>query len=219
MNSIFGSESLLNSAMIVCWIGLLISSILGLTIIVDRFIYFTRIKSQDNSLAPKLISLIKDKELKAAIALCETAKSPLANIVMSGLKNSDMPKESMQSASNKELPRLERFISALSTISTVAPLLGLLGTILGMIQSFAVISVAGSGNPSALASGIANALLTTAAGLIIAIPTVVFYNYFVNTLNERILFIENLSNEVSDYIINDSNTKTENLHGCHTYCI
>ena len=210
MNSIFGSESLLNSAMIVCWIGLLISSILGLTIIIDRFIYFTRIKSQDNSLAPKLISLIKDKELKAAIALCETAKSPLANIVMSGLKNSDMPKESMQSASNKELPRLERFISALSTISTVAPLLGLLGTILGMIQSFAVISVAGSGNPSALASGIANALLTTAAGLIIAIPTVVFYNYFVNTLNERILFIENLSNEVSDYIINDSNTKTEN---------
>ncbi|MEI0699729.1 MotA/TolQ/ExbB proton channel family protein [Brachyspira intermedia] len=210
MNSIFGSESLLNSAMIICWIGLLISSILGLTIIIDRFIYFTRIKSQDNSLAPKLISLIKDKELKAAIALCETAKSPLANIVMSGLKNSDMPKESMQSASNKELPRLERFISALSTISTVAPLLGLLGTILGMIQSFAVISVAGSGNPSALASGIANALLTTAAGLIIAIPTVVFYNYFVNTLNERILFIENLSNEVSDYIINESNTKTEN---------
>ncbi|ACN83034.1 biopolymer transporter ExbB [Brachyspira hyodysenteriae] len=210
MNNIFGSESLLNSAMMVCWIGLLISSVLGLTIIVDRFIYFTRIKSQDNSLAPKLISLIKDKELKAAIALCETSKSPLANIIMSGLKNIDMPKESMQSASNKELPRLERFISALSTISTVAPLLGLLGTILGMIQSFAVISVAGSGNPSALASGIANALLTTAAGLIIAIPTVVFYNYFVNTLNERILFIENLSNEVSDYIINDSNTKTEN---------
>ncbi|HJH56338.1 MAG TPA: MotA/TolQ/ExbB proton channel family protein [Brachyspira hyodysenteriae] len=210
MDNIFGSESLLNSAMAICWIGLLISSVLGLTIVVDRFIYFTRIKSQDNSLAPKLISLIKDKELKAAIALCETSKSPLANIIMSGLKNSDMPKESMQSASNKELPRLERFISALSTISTVAPLLGLLGTILGMIQSFAVISVAGSGNPSALASGIANALITTAAGLIIAIPTVVFYNYFVNTLNERILFIENLSNEVSDYIINDSNTKTEN---------
>ena len=205
MNSIFGSESLLNSAMIICWIGLLISSILGLTIIVDRFIYFTRIKSQDNSLAPKLISLIKDKELKAAIALCETAKSPLANIVMSGLKNSDMPKESMQSASNKELPRLERFISALSTISTIAPLLGLLGTILGMIQSFAVISVIGSGKPTALASGIANALLTTAAGLIIAIPTVVFYNYFVNTINSRILFMENLSNEISDYIINDSN--------------
>ncbi|MEI0747965.1 MotA/TolQ/ExbB proton channel family protein [Brachyspira pulli] len=205
MDNIFGSENLLNSAMTVCWIGLLISSILALTIIVDRFIYFTRIKSQDNSLAPKLVSLVKDKEIKAAIALCETSKSPLSNIIMSGLKNLNMPKESMQSASNKELPRLERFISALSTISTIAPLLGLLGTILGMIQSFAVISVIGSGKPTALASGIANALLTTAAGLIIAIPTVVFYNYFVNTINSRILFMENLSNEISDYIINDSN--------------
>ena len=204
MDNIFGSDTLLNSAMMVCWIGLLISSILGLTIIVDRFIYFTRIKSQDNSLAPKLLSLVKDNEIKAAIALCDSVKSPLANIISAGLNNKDTPKESMQSASNKELPRLERFISALSTISTIAPLLGLLGTILGMIQSFGVISVVGSGNPNALASGIANALLTTAAGLIIAIPTVIFYNYFVNTVNARILFMENLSNELSDIIINDS---------------
>ena len=205
MANIFSSDSLLNSAMTVCWIGLLISSILALTIIVDRFIYFTRVKSQDDSLAPKIVSLIKDSEIKAAIALCETNKSPLSNILIAGLKNTNMPKEFMQSQSNKELPKLERFISALSTISTVAPLLGLLGTILGMIQSFAVISVVGSGKPTALAGGIANALLTTAAGLIIAIPSVVFYNYFVNTINSRILFMENLSNEVSEYIINSSN--------------
>ena len=205
MDNIFSSDSLLNSAMTVCWIGLLISSILALTIIVDRFIYFTRVKSQDDSLAPKIVSLIKDSEIKAAIALCETNKSPLSNILIAGLKNTNMPKEFMQSQSNKELPKLERFISALSTISTVAPLLGLLGTILGMIQSFAVISVVGSGKPTALAGGIANALLTTAAGLIIAIPSVVFYNFFVNTINSRILFMENLSNEVSEYIINSSN--------------
>lgn len=205
MDNIFSSDSLLNSAMTVCWIGLLISSILALTIIVDRFIYFTRVKSQDDLLAPKIVSLIKDSEIKAAIALCETNKSPLSNILIAGLKNTNMPKEFMQSQSNKELPKLERFISALSTISTVAPLLGLLGTILGMIQSFAVISVVGSGKPTALAGGIANALLTTAAGLIIAIPSVVFYNYFVNTINSRILFMENLSNEVSEYIINSSN--------------
>ena len=209
MDSIFNSDSLLNSAMTVCWIGLLISSILALTIIVDRFIYFTRIKAQDDSLAPKIVSLIKDSEIKAAIALCETNKSPLSNILIAGLKNTNMPKEFMQSQSNKELPKLERFISTLSTISTVAPLLGLLGTILGMIQSFAVISVVGSGKPTALAGGIANALLTTAAGLIIAIPSVVFYNYFVNAINSRILFMENLSNEVSDFIIN-SNDKTNN---------
>ena len=202
MNGIFNADTLINAAMTLCWIGLLISSVMALTIIVDRFIYFTRIKSSDESLSQKIISLIKDNEIKAAIALCETSKSPLSNIITAGLKNTKISKELMQSQANKELPKLERFIAALSTISTVAPLLGLLGTILGMIQSFAVISTVGSGRPSALASGIANALLTTAAGLIIAIPSVVFYNYFVNTVNKRILFMENLSNEISDFLDN-----------------
>lgn len=205
MNGIFNADTLINAAMTLCWIGLLISSVMALTIIVDRIIYFTKIKSSDESLSQKIISLVKDNEIKAAIALCETSKSPLSNIINAGLKNTKIPKESMQSQANKELPKLERFIAALSTISTVAPLLGLLGTILGMIQSFAVISTVGSGRPTALASGIANALLTTAAGLIIAIPSVVFYNYFVNTVNKRILFMENLSNEVSDFL--DKNTK------------
>lgn len=203
MNSIFNADTLINAAMTLCWIGLLISSVMALTIIVDRIIYFTKIKSSDESLSQKIISLIKDNEIKAAIALCETSKSPLSNIIIAGLKNTKISKELMQSQANKELPKLERFIAALSTISTVAPLLGLLGTILGMIQSFAVISTVGSGRPTALASGIANALLTTAAGLIIAIPSVVFYNYFVNTVNKRILFMENLSNEISDFLDND----------------
>ena len=203
MNGIFNADTLINAAMTLCWIGLLISSVMALTIIVDRFIYFTRIKSSDESLSQKIISLIKDNEIKAAIALCETSKSPLSNIITAGLKNTKISKELMQSQANKELPKLERFIAALSTISTVAPLLGLLGTILGMIQSFAVISTVGSGRPTALASGIANALLTTAAGLIIAIPSVVFYNYFVNTVNKRILFMENLSNEISDFFDNN----------------
>ena len=203
MNGIFNADTLINAAMTLCWIGLLISSVMALTIIFDRFIYFTRIKSSDESLSQKIISLIKDNEIKAAIALCETSKSPLSNIITAGLKNTKISKELMQSQANKELPKLERFIAALSTISTVAPLLGLLGTILGMIQSFAVISTVGSGRPTALASGIANALLTTAAGLIIAIPSVVFYNYFVNTVNKRILFMENLSSEISDFLDNN----------------
>ena len=200
MNSIFNADTLINAAMTLCWIGLLISYVMALTIIVDRFIYFTKIKSLDDSLSQKIVSLIKENEIKTAMALCETSKSPLSNIIIAGLNNSKASKEYMQSQANKELPKLERFIAALSTISTVAPLLGLLGTILGMIQSFAVISTVGSGRPIALASGIANALLTTAAGLIIAIPSVVFYNYFVNAVNKKILFMENLSNEISDFL-------------------
>lgn len=197
-SSIFNAEVLLNAAMNLCWIGLLISSILALAIIIDRFIYLTRITTYDNSFSAKIVSLIKDNEIKAAIALCETNKSPLSNIIIAGLKKPDHSREYMTSQSNKELPKLERFISALSTIATIAPLLGLLGTILGMIESFSVLAVVGSGKPSALANGIANALLTTAAGLIIAIPAVVFYNYFVQRINGRILFMENLSNEIAD---------------------
>ena len=200
MNGIFNADTLINAAMTLCWIGLLISSVMALTIIVDRFIYFTKIKSLYDSLSQKIVSLIKENEIKTAIALCETSKSPLSNIIIAGLNNSKASKEYMQSQANKELPKLERFIAALSTISTVAPVLGLLGTILGMIQSFAVISTVGSGRSTALASGIANALLTTAAGLIIAIPSVVFYNYFVNAVNKKILFMENLSNEISDFL-------------------
>lgn len=204
MNNLFGTifnaASLLNIAMTLCWIGLLISSILALAIIIDRFIYLTRITSYDNSFTSKVMSLIEENEIKAATALCETNKYPLANIIVSGLKNIDNSKECMQSESNKELPKLERFISALSTISTIAPLLGLLGTILGMIESFGVLAVVGSGKPSALANGIANALLTTAAGLIIAIPSVVFYNYFVQRINRMITFMENITNEVTDLL-------------------
>ena len=205
INGIFGATSLLNVAMILCWIALLLCSLIALTAIVDRFIYFNKVKAQDDALAPKLHTLIKDNDIKTAIALCETSNSPLSNIVLEGLKYMEIIKESMIMQSNKELPKLERFISTLSTISTVAPLLGLLGTILGMIESFGVMASVGSGNPIALASGIANALLTTAAGLVIAIPTVVFYNYFVNALNSRISFMENVSNEISDYLSKKDN--------------
>lgn len=196
MNTIFNAENIINIAINICWIALLISSIISLAIIIDRFIYLTKIKKQDEVISSKLISLINENEIKAAIALCETTNTPLSNIILSGLKNPSKSKENMQLESNKELPKLEKFISSLSTISTIAPLLGLLGTILGMIQAFAVISSIGTGKPTALASGIANSLLTTALGLIIAIPTVVFYNYFVSKINNRILFIENLSNEI-----------------------
>ena len=98
MNGIFNADTLINAAMTLCWIGLLISSVMALTIIVDRFIYFTKIKSLDDSLSQKIVSLIKENEIKTAIALCETSKSPLSNIIIAGLNNSKASKEYMQSA-------------------------------------------------------------------------------------------------------------------------
>lgn len=201
MNTLFQAGYIINTAIIFVWIALLISSILALSIIIERIIFLTRISSSENTFSQKVISLVKDKDIKSAILICETSTDPLANIILSGLQNTENPKEYMISQASKEIPKLERFISALSTISTISPLLGLLGTILGMIESFGVLNQVSAAASSALTNGIANALLTTAAGLIIAIPSVVSYNYFVQKINKSITFMENTALEISDIVV------------------
>jgi biopolymer transport protein ExbB len=106
-------------------------------------------------------------------------------------------KEVIMDAANQEIPRLERFLSALGTIAHIAPLLGLLGTVTGNIEAFGVLGRFGSvGDPSILAKGISEALITTAAGIILAVPTIVFYNFLVSKVNHTIVHLENRVNEL-----------------------
>ena len=197
------AESIIYISTNLVWISLLISSILAFAVIIDRIIYLSKINRDEALFLNELISFIKEKDIKSALLICKTNKTPLFNIVANGLKNISDVKEYMSNEANKEIPKLERFISVLSTISTIAPLLGLLGTILGMIEAFGVIAQDGGGDTLALASGIANALFTTAAGLIIAIPCVVSYNYFVHKINNKITDIESISSEIADIITKD----------------
>ncbi len=197
------AESIIYISTNLVWISLLISSILAFAVIIDRIIYLSKINRDEALFLNELISSIKEKDIKSALLICKTNKSPLFNIVANGLKNIEDMKEYMSNEANKEIPKLERFISVLSTISTIAPLLGLLGTILGMIEAFGVIAQDGGGDTLALANGIANALFTTAAGLIIAIPCVVSYNYFVHKINNKITSIESISSEIADIITKD----------------
>ena len=194
------AESIIYISTNLVWISLLVSSILAFAVIIDRIIYLSKINRDEALFLNDLISSIKEKDIKSALLICKTNKSPLFNIVANGLKNIEDIKEYMSNEANKEIPKLERFISVLSTISTIAPLLGLLGTILGMIEAFGVIAQDGGGDTLTLASGIANALFTTAAGLIIAIPCVVSYNYFVHKINNKITSIESISSEIADII-------------------
>jgi len=190
------AESIIYISTNLVWVSLLVSSILAFAVIIDRIIYLSKIGRDEALYLDELTSFIKEKDIKSALLICKTNKTPLFNIVASGLKNITDVKESMSNEANKEIPKLERFISVLSTISTIAPLLGLLGTILGMIEAFGVIAQDGGGDTLALANGIANALFTTAAGLIVAIPCVVSYNYFVHKINNKITFIESISSEI-----------------------
>ncbi len=120
--------------------------------------------------------------------------SPLGRILAAGLVNRnhdrEIVKESIEDAGRHVVPDLDRYLNSLGTIAAISPFLGLLGTVLGMIEMFAGISAHGVGDPAVVAGGIAQALITTAAGLGVAIPSVMFYRYFRGRVNELLVDME-----------------------------
>ncbi len=139
------------------------------------------------------------KQLKAGEFNAERIKSlrqssPLGRILAAGLANAnqgrDVMKESIQEAASHVIHQLERYLNTLGTIAAVAPLLGLLGTVVGMIKVFAEIMAQGTGNASALAGGISEALITTAAGLAVAIPALVMHRYFTGRIDGIVVELE-----------------------------
>ena len=132
-------------------------------------------------------------------------KSPIAHMVRKGLKKfglgHERVKEAIENAGRQEISKMEKGLSILATVAGVAPLLGFLGTVTGMIQAFMRIEdLAGSANPSDLAGGIWEALITTAFGLIVGIPALAFYNYFVNAVKRLVSDMETVANDVVDTI-------------------
>jgi biopolymer transport protein ExbB len=134
--------------------------------------------------------------------------SPLGRILAAGLSNSrhgrDVMKDSIEEAANQVIHELERYLSILGSIASIAPLLGLLGTVFGMIQVFSEIMLAGSnGNTAALAGGIAQALITTAAGLIVAIPAMISHRFFLRRVDELVVTMEQDAVKLVDALHND----------------
>jgi biopolymer transport protein ExbB len=122
------------------------------------------------------------------------ASSPLGSILAAGIvnrhQNRDVMKESIEDIGRYIVHELERYLNSLGTIAAITPLLGLLGTVIGMIKVFATITTQGVGDPGALAGGISEALLTTAAGMSVAIPTLMFYRYFRGRVRMLVLKME-----------------------------
>ena len=123
-----------------------------------------------------------------------SASSPLGRILAAGLVNRNYPreimKESIEDTGRQVAHELERYLNSLGTIAAASPLLGLLGTVFGMIQVFSAITIHGNSNPSILAGGIAQALITTAAGLSVAIPALIFHRYFRGKIDALVLKME-----------------------------
>src|SRR5512132_112161 len=163
-------------------------SIVALTVVIERFLFWRRITDRRKS--EEMLSLIEQDELSRASELSRRADSPIMRVLASGLAHRPSRTKAMEVAAQKETSVLKRRLTILDTIITLAPLLGLLGTVTGMIGSFGIMSQAGMGQPHAVTGGVAEALIATATGLLIAILTLVPYNYFSNRAEREMEEIE-----------------------------
>lgn len=180
-------------------------SLISVSLILERFFSLRRARSYSKDLMDNVREILKRNKIPEAIKLCEETGGPLAFILKAGLLKHGHPRteirEAIEDAGLLVIPSLERYLNVLATIANVAPLLGLLGTVVGMTEAFMVIMEHGGAvTPGDLAGGIGTALLTTVWGLIVAIPTLVAYNYYVTQVDSMVWEMEILSSELLDIL-------------------
>ncbi len=169
-------------------------SVVSLAIVLERFWTLRRSRVMPSYLLRQIWQLHKDGQLGMADLGKLKASSPLGRILAAGLVNrehsKEVMKESIEEVGRQVVHELESYLNTLGTIASISPLLGLLGTVIGMIKVFSVIVTAGVGDPAVLAGGISEALITTAAGLSVAIPTLMFHRYFMGLVDKLVLGME-----------------------------
>lgn len=179
-------------------------SIVALGIFLERLWALRKARVIPREFLLEAIDLVAKGKLTEAMTMCKRTDASVAHIIYAGLahfgKSREAIKERMEEVGRREVANLERYISVVGTIAGVSPLLGLLGTVSGMIKSFNVIALQGVAEPGALAGGISEALLTTAAGLIVAIPSFVMHRYLRNRVHSLALEMEEASLRVLDLL-------------------
>jgi biopolymer transport protein ExbB len=178
-------------------VPILLCSVISVAIIVERSLSLRRHRILRYDILQRIEELLRDRKIPEASTLCKRYPSSMTRILLAAILNHDKSraeiKEIIEDAGRHELPVLERYLTILGTIASIAVLLGLLGTVVGMIRTFNAIAAVGYGQPEALANGIAEALIVTAAGLSIAIPTLVVYNFFTSKVDSLVIEMEKTS--------------------------
>ncbi len=200
-------EMLLNSWPIVS--VLVVMSIISLTVILDRFTVLRRARLNAMALAANLVKIIKAQGAGAALEYCQRFSQPAAKvmeaIIIRGGARDDRERAG-QYALQTEINRLEAYVQILGTIGSTAPFVGLLGTVMGIIKAFQDIAINAGAGPEIVSAGISEALITTAFGLLVAIPAVMFYNYCVNKVQRLTQEIDLATYEVIEQL----STRAEN---------
>ncbi|MDQ7006592.1 MAG: MotA/TolQ/ExbB proton channel family protein [Acidobacteriota bacterium] len=178
---------------------LLILSIIGLIVILERgFTLYVRARTKTAEMVGKVRRLVSEGKTDAALKACDEYKGPTSAMVKAAILRWDASREELEklleNAALHEIARLERWLWVLALISNIAPIIGFLGTVVGMIQSFDVIAREGLNNPGKVAKGISVALITTAGGLIVAVFTLPFYNFYTTKIAGYIRELETTAN-------------------------
>jgi biopolymer transport protein ExbB len=161
---------------------LLVCSILAVSFAVERFLYYRRAKVDSTRFLSKIKMALENDNYQEAISICERDRSPVATVLRVGLMNAKLPYHQLQelltATREEERVKLERYLGVLGTLGNSTPFIGLFGTVVGIIKAFHDLASSGSGGPTVVAAGIAEALVSTAGGLAVAIPCVMLFNYF-----------------------------------------
>lgn len=184
---------------------ILIGSIIAVAITIEKFLSIKKSKVNVGAFTIKIRGILKKKDITGAINYCLEEKSPISNIIRRGLKKYKFGRkrviEAIEAAGKIEIGKMEKGLSTLATIAGAAPMLGFLGTVTGMISAFMRIQeLQGSASPADLAGGIWEALITTAFGLIVGIPALALYNYFLSLVNKNVLDMERIATEILDVL-------------------
>jgi len=184
---------------------LLTCSIIALVFIIERAWTLSRARVNVKALMMRVVPALRDGGPEAALEVCQRTRGPIAAILHSGLlratRGPEAVEKAIETSGTIEMSFLERGLVALATIANVAPLLGFLGTVSGMISAFAAIAVAEQVSAKLVAKGIQEALITTATGLIIAVPVTIAHSYFVSQIDRFIIEMEEASAELVDELL------------------
>jgi len=201
---------------------LLVMSIWSIAIMVERYLTFTAARNQSREFAPKVATSLKSQKIDEAISLSDKyKKSHLAMVVNAGLQEFrahqlstelsgevvDASKRALQRATAIKIAEFRRGLSGLATIGSTAPFVGLFGTVFGIINSFVGMGESASAGISAVAGGIAEALVTTAVGLAVAVPAVWLFNYFTSKVDNFVVEMDNSSAELIDFFLKQRGKK------------
>ena len=175
-------------------IPILLCSVVAAGISVERFWTLRTEQVAPRDLLTQVWTWIRNNEMDSSRLREVKSGSPLGQILAAGItshrRGRDLMKESIEEVANHVVHELERYLNTLGTVAAITPLLGLLGTVIGMIKVFTAIQLQGTGNAAVLAGGISEALITTAAGLTVAIPSLFFHRYFQRKVDELVIYME-----------------------------